>query len=115
VSRPASFQAAHDGAILYEDTKEILQNFFACVMSRIFLAKAVNKSLYFVHSASTYGEITSAGLRSLMSRLEFRDDDSFFDLGSGVGRAVLQVHLEHSNTRCVYVCICVYKPAHAFL
>jgi hypothetical protein len=34
-----------------------------------------------------------------MKRLEIQEDDVFFDLGSGVGKAVVQVHLEHGNKR----------------
>jgi len=42
----------------------------------------------------TYGEITAVGVRTLMEAVDANYSSTFFDLGSGFGRAVLQVALE---------------------
>ena len=45
-------------------------------------------------SSSTYGEITVKGFRELARRIELGVCDNFLDLGSGVGRTVVQAALE---------------------
>ena len=47
-----------------------------------------------LRSSSTYGEITVKGFRSLAGRIGLRQADAFLDLGSGVGRTVVQAALE---------------------
>jgi H3 lysine-79-specific histone-lysine N-methyltransferase len=42
-------------------------------------------------SSSLYGEITFASLNKLLEYLDLGEKDVFFDLGSGVGKVVLQV------------------------
>jgi hypothetical protein len=49
--------------------------------------------------ASTYGEITPAGFRALARRVGLGAQDVFVDLGSGVGRAVVQAALENGVRR----------------
>ena len=44
--------------------------------------------------SSTYGEITAAGFRGLAKRIDLSPADFFVDLGSGVGRTVVQAALE---------------------
>ena len=44
--------------------------------------------------SSTYGEITAAGFRALAKRIDLSPADFFVDLGSGVGRTVVQATLE---------------------
>jgi len=43
--------------------------------------------------AATYGEITFEGVEKLLTRLDFKDSDVFYDLGCGVGKMVIQVYL----------------------
>ena len=51
--------------------------------------------------AHTYGELTPLGVRALATRLKLGPDDFFVDLGSGAGRAVLQIAKEfHVATSC---------------
>jgi cyclopropane fatty-acyl-phospholipid synthase-like methyltransferase len=50
-------------------------------------------------SSSTYGEITPKGFRGLAERIELCPDDSFVDLGSGVGRTVCHAVLEFGCRR----------------
>jgi len=47
-----------------------------------------------LNSSSTYGEITTKGFRELAKRIELYPGDCFLDMGSGVGRAVVQAALE---------------------
>lgn len=47
-----------------------------------------------------YGEITPAGLGHLLDHLSLGPDDVFYDLGSGIGKVVLQTALTHSLRGC---------------
>jgi hypothetical protein len=49
--------------------------------------------------AATYGELTPLGFRSMAARLELCAEDSFVDLGSGLGRMVLQAATEYGVRR----------------
>jgi len=51
--------------------------------------------------ARVYGELTSAGVRQLIRATRLSADDVFVDLGSGVGKVVLQVALAVSGVRCI--------------
>lgn len=44
--------------------------------------------------AETYGEILYESINKLLAEVEFSDQDIFFDLGSGLGKAVVQVFLK---------------------
>ncbi len=48
----------------------------------------------------TYGEITPTGVSQLIAATRLSPEDRFFDLGSGVGKAVLQVAMQVPGTRC---------------
>ena len=52
---------------------------------------------------STYGEITTAGFRTLMASCELGSSDSFVDLGSGRGECVLQAASEYRVCRAIGV------------
>lgn len=43
--------------------------------------------------APTYGEIKYPSLQTLLNDLNIKEDDVFYDLGSGVGKTVIQAHL----------------------
>lgn len=45
----------------------------------------------------TYGEILPKGMDKLCERIEFKDDDYFIDLGSGVGKMTMRVFLSKKN------------------
>jgi hypothetical protein len=51
--------------------------------------------------ARVYGELTSAGVRQLIRATRLGADDVFVDLGSGVGKIVLQVALAVPGVRCI--------------
>jgi hypothetical protein len=53
--------------------------------------------------ASTFGEITSRGVRQMCNRVGMSESDIFLDMGSGVGKAVLQIALERGTKRSVGV------------
>ena len=53
--------------------------------------------------ASTYGELTPLGVQRLLNCLQFNENDVFYDLGSGVGKVVLQVAMAVSIQKCVGV------------
>lgn len=53
--------------------------------------------------ASTYGELTPLGVQRLLKCLQFKENDVFYDLGSGVGKVVLQVAMAVSIQKCVGV------------
>jgi hypothetical protein len=48
-----------------------------------------------------YGEITPMGVQRLLERLELGERDTFYDLGSGVGKVVLQAAMTVRLRRCV--------------
>lgn len=60
------------------------------------VVNAVSGKLGFV-----YGEITAQGMRRLARRVTLNQSDCFYDLGSGIGRAVLQAFLEFGVHRSV--------------
>jgi len=53
--------------------------------------------------ASTYGELTPRGVQRLLNVLQFKESDVFCDLGSGVGKVVLQVAMAVSLKKCIGV------------
>lgn len=53
--------------------------------------------------APLYGEITFGGLQKLFEHLSVKKNDVFYDLGSGVGKVVMQAALTTSAARCVGV------------
>jgi Histone methylation protein DOT1 len=53
------------------------------------------------HSSPTYGEIMPTATDRLVEHLRMRADDVFYDLGSGVGKVVLQVAMRAKIRRCV--------------
>ena len=52
-------------------------------------------------SSATYGELMPAATDHLVDYLELHADDVFYDLGSGVGKVVLQVAMSAAIARCV--------------
>lgn len=64
------------------------------------------------YGSSAYGEITTAAAERMLLELGITEDDVFYDLGSGLGKLVVQVYLttdahkcvgiEISKTRCTY-------------
>ena len=51
--------------------------------------------------AHVYGELTPAGVAQLVRATQMTDSDSFVDLGSGVGKVVLQVAMLVPGIRCL--------------
>ncbi|MGY8749450.1 MAG: hypothetical protein ACKVHR_15500 [Pirellulales bacterium] len=51
--------------------------------------------------AAVYGELTPRGVQRLLSYLQLTEDDVFYDLGSGVGKVVLQVGMAVPVRKCV--------------
>ncbi|KAG2442094.1 hypothetical protein HYH02_009583 [Chlamydomonas schloesseri] len=51
--------------------------------------------------SATYGEITGDGVRQFLARVPLQPDDVLVDLGSGLGRLVLQVATSARLRRCV--------------
>eukprot|EP01117_Protostelium_nocturnum_P007735 TRINITY_DN2771_c1_g1_i10.p1 TRINITY_DN2771_c1_g1~~TRINITY_DN2771_c1_g1_i10.p1 ORF type:complete len:530 (+),score=194.11 TRINITY_DN2771_c1_g1_i10:194-1783(+) len=47
--------------------------------------------------SSTYGEILPVAIHNIISLLKIEEEDVFYDLGSGIGKAVIQVALQ---TKC---------------
>ncbi|MEX1368018.1 MAG: hypothetical protein AB1Z98_33115 [Nannocystaceae bacterium] len=52
-------------------------------------------------SSATYGEIMPAATTKLVEHLELGPGDVFYDLGSGIGKVVLQVALTSPVDKCV--------------
>ena len=52
-------------------------------------------------SAATYGEITYEGGKQLLKHLSLHRNDVFYDLGSGIGRFVIQTYLESPAKKVV--------------
>jgi len=61
-------------------------------------------------SSPMYGEILPESTATLLDYLDLNRDDVLFDLGSGVGKFILQAALTHSVRRCVGVEL--VKPRH---
>ena len=51
--------------------------------------------------ASVYGELTPLGVQRLLNHLQLTSEDVFYDLGSGVGKVVLQVAMAVPVRKCV--------------
>lgn len=54
-------------------------------------------------SSPTYGEIMPTAITKLAERLELGPGDVFYDLGSGVGKVVLQIAMTVAVDKCVGV------------
>lgn len=52
-------------------------------------------------ACSTYGELMPAATDRLVEHLRLGSDDAFYDLGSGLGKVVLQVAMRAPVRRCV--------------
>lgn len=78
-----------DHAGLLEDTKCVFRNVYPHDEREIWDAT------YGLHdgSAKIYGEIPPDSITQLIDELHLGPDSVFYDLGSGIGRMVLQVHL----------------------
>ena len=61
--------------------------------------------------AATYGEITPAGFTTLAQRLRLAADDEFTDLGSGLGRCVVQAAVASGVRRATGVEIAASRHA----
>jgi hypothetical protein len=48
----------------------------------------------------TYGELTPTGVSQLIAATRLSPNDRFFDLGSGVGKVVVQVAMQVPGARC---------------
>ncbi len=51
--------------------------------------------------ATVYGELTPRGVQRMLKFLKLTEKDVFYDLGSGVGKAVLQVAMTVPIKKCV--------------
>ncbi len=65
------------------------------------IAKSQERRIERVESSPTYGEIMPTALDQLIDALEMEEDDVFFDLGSGMGKVVLQVAMTARLKQCV--------------
>lgn len=52
-------------------------------------------------SSATYGELTQTGARNLIRHLDPKPQDVFLDIGSGVGKLVLQAAMSVGMRQCV--------------
>jgi precorrin-6B methylase 2 len=71
------------------------------------------KSITNQGGAPTYGEITYKGLKILIDKLKLTPQDVFYDLGSGVGKVVVQVFLGSPVKKCVGVELSPTRYNHA--
>lgn len=46
--------------------------------------------------SSIYGELTRRGVQQMLNYLQLKKEDVFYDLGSGVGKVVLQIAMAAS-------------------
>ena len=82
-----------------------------CVFERLYQGSIWGESTDDTESAArsfTYGEVTALGVQTLLENVAHAGaplgpDDSFADLGSGMGRAVLQVRLATPVSRSIGV------------
>jgi Histone methylation protein DOT1 len=63
--------------------------------------------------ALVYGELTAVGIRQLIRAAGLGNGDRFVDLGSGVGKIVLQVALEVPDVTCLGLEIDAQRHEHA--
>ncbi|MEM6993482.1 MAG: hypothetical protein AAF721_23410 [Myxococcota bacterium] len=65
------------------------------------VSRAEESKVQATEGSSTYGEIMPTALDELIDALDMDDGDTFFDLGSGMGKVVLQVAMTVAIKRCV--------------
>jgi hypothetical protein len=60
-----------------------------------------------------YGELASKGLHRLLDHLQLNKSDVFYDLGSGIGRVLIQVAMEVPLKKCVGIEVANSRFLHA--
>ncbi|MBF0312790.1 MAG: hypothetical protein HQK50_16755 [Oligoflexia bacterium] len=87
--------ASKDYPSLVDDPERYINNLYFGVNGYIIGdedAKKI-KDLHYNEKNTTYGEITYNGAQKLFQRLNLTEHDVFYDLGSGVGKLVVQAFL----------------------
>lgn len=46
--------------------------------------------------SETYGEILFEGIEKILKKIQFNESDVIYDLGSGLGKVIVQIALQHS-------------------
>lgn len=77
------------------------------------IGSAEEKNIIKQGGAPTYGEITYKGLKMLTDKLKLTSQDVFYDLGSGVGKVVVQVFLDSPAKKCVGIELSPTRYNHA--
>lgn len=82
--------------------RALLLPMLSVICSRVRLRYPLpGRNVVFPCRGFVYGEITAQGMRRLARRVTLNQSDCFYDLGSGIGRAVLQAFLEFGVHRSV--------------
>tara|TARA_E500000178_G_C16905307_1_gene699993 strand:- start:495 stop:1169 length:675 start_codon:yes stop_codon:yes gene_type:complete len=73
------------GSISNQELKNIFTSFLAPIKTQEDLELSKKNNV-----TNTYGTITPDGIKTLIDNLDISKDDSFIDLGSGIGNVVIQ-------------------------
>jgi hypothetical protein len=75
------------------ESKKIIDTIYADLHKGFSLSVKKQKEFIQNPEDATYGEITHQGAEDLFKYLQLREDDVFYDLGSGVGKLIVQSYL----------------------
>lgn len=92
-SKTKSRKSAQKTNVLFPINAENLMNDAYKSTSGFGITDEERKKVNDAGGDATYGEITFDGLATLLKELQLTDKDVFYDLGSGVGKVVVQVAL----------------------
>lgn len=83
-----------------ETAKKIYENIYQDVNGYILSAQA-RKKLNYHDKSHTYGEVTPDSFYKILSKVEPKEGEIFYDLGSGTGKAVVLASLLFEFSKCV--------------
>lgn len=84
----------------FQTVETIFNNLYSDVNGYTVSSQARNK-LAFHDKAHTYGEIKPDSFYEIIGKANPQEDDVFYDLGSGTGKAVILAHLLCNFKKCV--------------
>jgi hypothetical protein len=79
------------------------KNYFDSIYSNINGYKITDEDREFVNKfgSAVYGEINYNSLKTILDELKPKKSDVFYDLGSGIGKTVVQASLDYKFKKCV--------------
>ena len=75
------------------DTRKNIRRLYKDIDGHIDLGQKEKEKIRIARSSAVYGEITPAAAEKLIEYINFKPKDVFYDLGSGVGKLIIQAAL----------------------